>query len=179
MTSAQLNRPNPRSGRGWFIVLGAAVLGVFAFCGIVAAAAGSKDPQDTGGVSRTGALAMAQSTAPALTADPSPAAVTAPPTTTAVPTTAPPATTAPVATTPPAAKAPTTKPPATRAPTKAPTKPAGNCNPNYSPCVPNDPVDVDCKGGGGNGPSYVQGPVTVIGTDVYDLDRDGDGIGCE
>lgn len=28
-------------------------------------------------------------------------------------------------------------------------------------------------------PAYVQGPVQVIGADIYGLDRDGDGIGCE
>jgi hypothetical protein len=39
--------------------------------------------------------------------------------------------------------------------------------------------DVDCAGGSGNGPSYVQGPVRVIGADVYGLDADHDGIGCE
>jgi resuscitation-promoting factor RpfB len=52
------------------------------------------------------------------------------------------------------------------------------CDPNYSPCVP-IASDVDCAGGSGNGPAYVEGPVTVIGSDIYDLDRDGDGIGCE
>lgn len=52
-----------------------------------------------------------------------------------------------------------------------------NCNPNYSGCVPNA-YDVDCAGGSGNGPAYT-GRVTVIGTDVYGLDADGDGIGCE
>ncbi len=58
-------------------------------------------------------------------------------------------------------------------------KPASDCNPNYSgACVPNA-SDVDCAGGSGNGPAYVQGPVLVIGSDPYDLDRDGDGIGCE
>lgn len=41
------------------------------------------------------------------------------------------------------------------------------------------PSDVDCAGGSGNGPYYVQGPVYVIGTDRYGLDRDGDGVGCE
>jgi hypothetical protein len=30
----------------------------------------------------------------------------------------------------------------------------------------------------GNGPKYT-GRVTVGGPDVFDLDRDGDGIGCE
>lgn len=53
-----------------------------------------------------------------------------------------------------------------------------SCDPNYDPCVP-IASDVDCAGGSGNGPAYVQGPVRVIGSDVYGLDRDGDGIGCE
>ncbi len=55
---------------------------------------------------------------------------------------------------------------------------SGNCDPNYDPCVPKD-SDVDCAGGRGNGPSYVTGPVRVTGVDIYDLDRDGDGIGCD
>lgn len=55
----------------------------------------------------------------------------------------------------------------------------GDCDPNYTgDCVPID-SDVDCAGGSGNGPSYVQGPVRVVGDDIYGLDRDGDGIGCE
>jgi resuscitation-promoting factor RpfB len=53
------------------------------------------------------------------------------------------------------------------------------CDPNYSgACVP-VASDVDCAGGSGNGPAYVDGPVRVIGSDIYDLDRDGDGIGCD
>lgn len=53
------------------------------------------------------------------------------------------------------------------------------CDPNYSGvCVPVD-SDVDCASGSGNGPSYVSGPVTVVGNDIYDLDRDGNGTGCE
>jgi hypothetical protein len=53
------------------------------------------------------------------------------------------------------------------------------CDPNYSgACVP-IASDVDCAGGSGNGPAYVTGPVKVIGIDIYDLDRDGDGWGCE
>jgi hypothetical protein len=52
------------------------------------------------------------------------------------------------------------------------------CDPNYDPCVP-VASDVDCAGGGGNGPAYVDGPVTVIGSDIYGLDRDGNGTGCE
>ncbi|HEX6498054.1 MAG TPA: G5 domain-containing protein [Micromonosporaceae bacterium] len=59
------------------------------------------------------------------------------------------------------------------------TKVTQQCDPNYTgACVP-IASDVDCAGGGGNGPAYVQGPVRVVGTDIYDLDRDGDGIGCE
>ncbi|MGE2833609.1 hypothetical protein [Mycobacterium sp. SMC-4] len=54
----------------------------------------------------------------------------------------------------------------------------GPCDPNYSGCVPVD-SDVDCAGGSGNGPSYVRGPVQVVGNDIYDLDRDGNGIACE
>ncbi len=53
------------------------------------------------------------------------------------------------------------------------------CDKNYSGgCVP-IASDVDCAGGSGNGPAYVRGPVYVIGYDVYGLDRDNDGIGCE
>ena len=52
------------------------------------------------------------------------------------------------------------------------------CDPNYSGCVP-IASDVDCKGGSGNGPAYVAGPVRVTGDDIYDLDRDGDGVACE
>lgn len=55
-----------------------------------------------------------------------------------------------------------------------------SCDPNYTGCVPNVyPADVDCAGGSGNGPYYAQGPVQVIGTDRYGLDRDGDGTACE
>jgi hypothetical protein len=54
----------------------------------------------------------------------------------------------------------------------------GGCDPNYSGCVP-IASDVDCAGGSGNGPEYVQGPVTVIGSDIYGLDANHDGIGCE
>jgi resuscitation-promoting factor RpfB len=58
-------------------------------------------------------------------------------------------------------------------------QPASACDPNYSgACVP-IASDVDCAGGSGNGPAYVRGPVRVIGTDVYGLDRDGDGTGCD
>ncbi|MDQ0727245.1 G5 domain-containing protein [Microbacterium sp. W4I20] len=53
------------------------------------------------------------------------------------------------------------------------------CDGNYEGvCVPID-SDVDCEGGSGDGPSYIDGPLRVVGTDVYDLDRDGDGIACD
>lgn len=61
----------------------------------------------------------------------------------------------------------------------APAAPASYaCDPNYSGCVP-IASDVDCADGGGNGPEYVKGPIRVIGSDIYHLDRDGDGIACE
>lgn len=56
---------------------------------------------------------------------------------------------------------------------------AQGCDPNYDgACVP-VASDVDCAGGSGNGPAYVAGPVYVVGSDIYDLDRDGDGVACE
>ena len=56
-------------------------------------------------------------------------------------------------------------------------KPAPACHSSYTPCVP-IASDVDCAGGSGDGPAYV-GVVRVIGPDVYGLDADHDGIGCE
>lgn len=56
------------------------------------------------------------------------------------------------------------------APTPAPAA-AASCNPNYSPCVPNVSYDLDCPDIGFT--------VRVIGSDVYRLDRDKDGYGCE
>jgi uncharacterized protein YraI len=58
-------------------------------------------------------------------------------------------------------------------------KRTSQCHPSYSgACVP-IASDVDCAGGSGNGPAFVRGPVRVIGRDVYRLDRDKDGVGCE
>jgi hypothetical protein len=71
---------------------------------------------------------------------------------------------------------PTPMPPAP--PTATPTPTGSDCHSSYSPCVP-IASDADCASGSGNGPVYVEGPVKVIGPDVYDLDRDGDGWGCE
>jgi hypothetical protein len=59
------------------------------------------------------------------------------------------------------------------------TKQSSGCDPNYSgACVP-IASDVDCAGGSGNGPAYVRGPVRVVGSDIYQLDRDGDGVACD
>ena len=76
---------------------------------------------------------------------------------------------------PPAPKpTPTPKPEPT---TQAPAAPA--CHPSYvGACLDPDASDYDCVGGSGNGPKYT-GRVTVLGPDVFDLDRDSDGIGCE
>lgn len=53
------------------------------------------------------------------------------------------------------------------------------CDSNYrGACVP-IASDVDCAGGSGNGPRYVDGPVYVVDHDIYGLDSDGDGVGCE
>jgi resuscitation-promoting factor RpfB len=53
------------------------------------------------------------------------------------------------------------------------------CDSNYAEaCVP-IASDVDCAWGSGNGPAYFDGVARVVGADVYDLDRDGDGYACE
>ena len=58
--------------------------------------------------------------------------------------------------------------------------PATQCDPNYKPClVYHGGADYDCASGSGNGPYYATGPIYVIGTDVYGLDRNGDGVACE
>ena len=55
-----------------------------------------------------------------------------------------------------------------------------HCDPNYKgACLKPNVSDYDCAGGSGDGPYYVQGPVTVVGDDPYGLDRDGDGVACE
>ena len=131
-------------------------------------------------------------TAPTVT--PPPTATSIPPTATTVPPTAVPPTAVPPTAVPPTAVPPTAVPPTATAvpptpipPTPVPPPPtaapqtnanAGGCTPGYSPCIPPGD-DVDCAGGSGNGPRYVRGPVQVSGSDPYDLDREGDGIGCE
>ncbi len=57
---------------------------------------------------------------------------------------------------------------------------AQSCHPSYQgACLPPNGPDVDCAGGNGNGPIYVSGPIRVVGSDPYRLDRDRDGIACE
>ncbi len=54
-----------------------------------------------------------------------------------------------------------------------------NCDASYEgACLNPDSADYDCEGGSGNGPDYT-GAVRVVGSDHFDLDRDGDGTGCE
>ena len=53
------------------------------------------------------------------------------------------------------------------------------CHPAYKgKCLKRKASDYDCRGGSGNGP-YDTGRVRVVGPDVFDLDRDGDGVGCD
>jgi hypothetical protein len=54
------------------------------------------------------------------------------------------------------------------------------CEPSYpDDCLDVNAADYDCEGGEGDGPKYVAGPITVRGSDPFDLDRDGDGTGCD
>lgn len=119
---------------------------------------------------------VAEETTTTTTVEPPPTTTTTTTTTTMTTTTMTTTTTTPP---PPPPKAPkvvapvTEKPPRTREPA-----PRSECDPNYSGCVP-IASDVDCAGGSGNGPAYVEGPVQVTGNDIYELDRDGDGTACE
>lgn len=55
---------------------------------------------------------------------------------------------------------------------------SSQCTPGYSPCIAPGP-DVDCAGGSGDGPRYVEGPILVTGSDPYKLDNDHDGFACQ
>jgi hypothetical protein len=53
------------------------------------------------------------------------------------------------------------------------------CHPSYrGACLDPRASDYDCIGGSGNGPKYT-GRVRVVGPDVFRLDADHDGWGCE
>jgi hypothetical protein len=74
----------------------------------------------------------------------------------------------------------TAPPPPTTAPPPPTTAPERDCDPSYPDvCLDPDAADYDCAGGSGNGPEYVDGPVRVRPPDPFDLDREGDGWGCE
>jgi hypothetical protein len=63
--------------------------------------------------------------------------------------------------------------------TQRTTRSNGKCDPSYTgACLDPDASDYDCQGGTGDGPKYT-GTVTVVGNDHFDLDRDGDGTGCD
>jgi hypothetical protein len=144
-------------------------------------AAATSTPGVATTATRAATPAPPSATAPSTTTTFAPTTTTFAPTTTAAsPTTAAPTTTV----------APTTGdavPPTTAAPPPPPTTtqqlvpettPPPACHPSYVPCI--EPgSDVDCAGGSGNGPRYVEGPVQVVGPDDYGLDSDRDGIGCE
>jgi hypothetical protein len=67
----------------------------------------------------------------------------------------------------------------TTPPPPPPPPPQDNCHPSYAgACLLIGIGDYDCIGGGGNGPNYT-GFVRVVGPDVFDLDGDRDGFGCE
>jgi endonuclease YncB( thermonuclease family) len=74
---------------------------------------------------------------------------------------------------------PTPKPMATPTPKRTSRPQPSNCHPSYAgACLKMGIGDYDCAGGSGNGPNYT-GIVRVVGYDEFDLDRDGDGYGCE
>lgn len=59
----------------------------------------------------------------------------------------------------------------TKAAYVAPAPTSNNCDPNYTPCVPNVSYDLDCPD--------IGFMVQVIGTDRHRFDGDHDGYGCE
>jgi micrococcal nuclease len=65
-------------------------------------------------------------------------------------------------------------PKVTPKPVAKPTPKASKCHPSYDPCLP-IVGDLNCPDVRAMG----KAPVMVIGPDDYNLDRDGDGIGCE
>jgi hypothetical protein len=72
-----------------------------------------------------------------------------------------------------------TQAPPPQAPVLQPTATTQQCHPSYKgACLLPNASDYDCLGGGGNGPYYT-GRVIVVGPDVFGLDRDHDGVGCE
>ncbi|SMC52841.1 hypothetical protein SAMN05661093_00384 [Kibdelosporangium aridum] len=163
---AQAHEKKPRNKKRpvW---IAAAVAGFLFLVGLI----NSTDEKPTSG-----------STAPVADVASAPPATTTTTTTTTATTTSSAVPAAPPPPPPPPPATPTTKKSTTTKqappPPPVPEEPAQNCHPNYEPCVP-VARDVDCKGGSGNGPEYVDGPIRVIGKDVYGLDDNKNGIGCE
>ena len=61
----------------------------------------------------------------------------------------------------------------------APAASAKRCHKSYKgACLKPNASDYDCAGGSGDGPYYT-GIVRIVGPDVFRLDADGDGYGCE
>jgi micrococcal nuclease len=58
---------------------------------------------------------------------------------------------------------------------KTSNKDTGQCDPNYSPCIPVSLQDLDCPNLYALGISSIK----VIGTDIHKFDRDRDGVACE
>jgi hypothetical protein len=150
--------------RAMWVVAASVVFVVF----LLAAILGSGDDTPISGPASSDDTVTTTVEPPPTTTTTTTTTTTPPPTTTTtVPPPPPPATQDPVV--PPVVVAPPPPPPA-----QAPS----GCDPNYTGCVP-IASDVDCAGGSGNGPAYANGPVQVIGSDIYDLDRDHDGTACE
>ncbi len=54
------------------------------------------------------------------------------------------------------------------------------CDTSYEgECLKDGIGDYDCASGSGDGPNYVYSEVTVVGPDVFGLDANGNGFGCE
>jgi cytochrome c5 len=148
-----------RKGKATIVVVALLAIGA-----LNPTAAATPTPTPTLPGTAAGLTAAANSQAPVRTE--TPAARTTSPTTAAVAVAAPAPT--PVAT----VKA-TAKP--TAKPTPKPTpRPAARCHPSYTPCLP-IVADLNCPAVRAMG----KAPVRVIGPDVYRLDADHDGIGCE
>lgn len=75
----------------------------------------------------------------------------------------------------------TKTPPSSSSTSGSTSKSAGdNCQPDYyGACLKPDSLGYSCEGSGGPGPDFIKGPVYLTGkNDPFELDRDGDGIGC-
>jgi hypothetical protein len=71
----------------------------------------------------------------------------------------------------PAPVPPTVVPPPPDQPAPDQPAPGSGCDPNYTPCIPAYPPDLDCP--------EIGITVQVIGGDPHGLDRDNDGFGCD